>query len=94
MPGDGRDTRIALFTPCFDPFPNGVDQVQWDELFLQYGDVRTARARFEIVARRAATLFEHRLAFLISPVARRLFKGGVKDGVINEHKGAYSAKGL
>jgi hypothetical protein len=55
------------------------------ELFLEQRHLWPARARLEIVAGGATTLFEQRLAFLVSPVARRLFKGGVEDGVIYKH---------
>jgi len=41
--------------------------------------------RQPLVARRAATLFERRLAFLVSPVACGFFKGLINDGVVNEH---------
>jgi hypothetical protein len=53
--------------------------------YLQQRHQRSARADLEIVPGGATTRFEHRLAFLVSLVARRLFKGGVEDGVVNEH---------
>ena len=66
-------------------------------LFLSL--VAGRRASLDLSGREVITSWptafpEHWLAFLVSPITHRLFKGGVEDGVVNEHRGAYSATGL
>jgi len=51
MPGDGRHAGVAALPLCFDPFPNGVDLLQRDKLFLQHGQLRVARPGLKVIAR-------------------------------------------
>lgn len=52
---------------------------------MQERHLRTTGAGLEVVARRPTAFLEYWLAFLVSPVARGLFEGGVQDGVVDEH---------
>jgi len=64
----------------------GVDQVQRDKLFLRHRHLRPACPGLGVITRGPAPLPEHRLAFLVSPVARRFFKRRINDGVVNEKR--------
>jgi hypothetical protein len=75
LAGNRRHARVSLLTPCFHPFPDGVYQIQRDELFLEQGRLWPARARLKVVARRTATLSEYWLTFFVSPVTRGLVEG-------------------
>ncbi len=83
LPGDGGDAGIAPLPPCFDPLPDGVHQLQLDELFLQERHLVSTGAGFEVIARRPPPLLDHGLALFVSPVAGRLVKGRVENGVVN-----------